>query len=164
MSKNLKQIFYLFLDVDGVLNNSKSTGWNPDFTNVVLDTENLNNYFSLLSFLQKRYEVKVVLSSGWVLHPEDLEFLKEKGVIWNRVSVRKLTSTREQEIRMTLREELKLRDGYDIHILQNFLVLDDQLQKKEWGDKLVHCTFQEGGFTKELLQQTKKIITAKFPK
>lgn len=56
-----KQTLYIFLDVDGVLNNTAAFYLNKK-TIYVLSHENLVAYQFLINKLKEKYEIKVILS------------------------------------------------------------------------------------------------------
>lgn len=162
--KELKRYpFFLFVDVDGVLNHSKSIGWETTQDGIVLDKECLVNYFELVRFLSNLFRLKIILSSTWRLNPKAVGALKLAGVTWDDITPAKLTSTRSQEIRLSLKEQLNLSDEFNVLNLSNFIILDDEPIQEEWGDKLVKTDFQQGGFTEELLQETKEYILSIYP-
>ena len=79
MKKDLK-IFYIFLDIDGVLNNDNYTLLcyqrckEPFFcSDVPFDNRNIEALMYLCNDLkQRRYNVNIILSSTWRLRKEDM--------------------------------------------------------------------------------------------
>ena len=70
----MKPILYIFLDVDGVLNNTAAFELNKD-TIFVLSHENLVAYQYLVDKLKEKYDVKVILSSTWRMYKTGLNKL-----------------------------------------------------------------------------------------
>lgn len=74
MSKNCKEIKYLFLDIDGVLNNP--TAMDLANNEEIFSDENFANYQHLYKLLSQKYEVRVVLSSSWRSNPKLLKIIE----------------------------------------------------------------------------------------
>lgn len=70
----MKPTLYIFLDVDGVLNNTAAFELNKD-TIFVLSHENLVAYQYLVDKLKEKYDVKVILSSTWRMYKTGLNKL-----------------------------------------------------------------------------------------
>lgn len=69
-----KKIKYLFLDIDGVLNNP--TAMDLANNEEIFSDENFANYQHLYKFLSQKYEVRVVLSSSWRSNPRLLKIIE----------------------------------------------------------------------------------------
>ncbi len=83
----MNNIIYIFLDVDGVLNNQKyiekcyeNNGHCAMHMNhVPFDPKCLNNLMKLVRFIeQKAYDVKIILSSTWRLNDIDYEIVNAR--------------------------------------------------------------------------------------
>lgn len=72
--KENKKVKYLFLDIDGVLNNPTAM----DLVNneEIFSDENFANYQHLYKYLSQKYEVRVVLSSSWRSNPRLLKIIE----------------------------------------------------------------------------------------
>ena len=71
-----KPTLYIFLDVDGVLNNVATFSLSDDGV-LALSEECLFNYQYLVNKLRQKYEVKVILSSTWRYNKKGFNKLKE---------------------------------------------------------------------------------------
>lgn len=65
---------YLFLDVDGVLNNLKIIQKTKKMT--IIDEQNLINFNNLVKIIEKENHCLIVLNSSWQLVNENIKFLK----------------------------------------------------------------------------------------
>lgn len=74
MGKN-KPVLYIFLDVDGVLNDVAS--FTMSDTILALSNVCLFNYQYLVDKLRQKYEVKVILSSTWRFNKKGFDKLRE---------------------------------------------------------------------------------------
>lgn len=111
-------MIHVFLDVDGVLNNSKSSDW--VYTNLCIDKQNLANYFTLLEAL-KDIPHKIVLSSTWRYYSESKNRLRDAGIKWDAETPKNLPGSRANEI-------LNYVNTHGIE-LNNVIVLDDAVTK-----------------------------------
>lgn len=71
-----KPILYIFLDVDGVLNNTAAFSLSNDRM-LALSEECLFNYQYLVDKLRQKYEVRVILSSTWRFNKIGFDKLKQ---------------------------------------------------------------------------------------
>ena len=133
--------FYIFLDIDGVLNHSKTPGWQrTDHSGLVLDDGCVSNYLKLLERLRNSgMNLKIVLSSTWRLVPKARDYLREHGIFWDDVTIGRLSSRRDFEIgEYIVDNKLDAKDC---------LILDDACTASLWGSTLVSTDFATGGFT-----------------
>ena len=57
----MQEKFYIFFDIDGVLNSMNS--WSEE--NFPIDLNCLKNFADAVNFFQKKYEVHLIMSSSW---------------------------------------------------------------------------------------------------
>ena len=133
--ENKKKTFYIFLDIDGVLNNMNY--WNECFERHIVkgimsmhcfpfDPKCLNNLMKLNQELQKQnYNVKIVLSSTWRMNRIDTEIvnsrLAEYGMRIFAKTISLNNGNRGLEIKNFLENE-KYRKA------DNYLILDDEIK------------------------------------
>lgn len=81
------KLIYIFLDVDGVLNNQQyieycyeNNGHKPMYmSNVPFDPKCVNNLMYLINYIQsKGYITRIILTSTWRLHKTDLEIVESR--------------------------------------------------------------------------------------
>lgn len=159
--EKMKQ-FYIFLDIDGVLNNM--TYWDECFKrhNVKgimsmhcfpFDPKCLNNLMKLNQEIQKQnYKVKIILSSTWRLNRVDTEIvnsrLAEYGMRIFANTIRLNSGNRGLEIKNFLENEKYGK-------AENFLILDDEIRDiaNEFEDNhIIHTDFNTG-FDDDKLQE-----------
>ena len=159
------KLFYIFLDIDGILNNMNY--WDECFERhhvkgimsmhyFPFDPKCLNNLMKLNQELQKQnYNVKIVLSSTWRLNRIDIEIvnsrLAEYGmrIFANTISLN--SGNRGLEIKNFLENEKYGK-------ADNFLILDDEVRdiEKEFEEiHIIHTDFNIG-FDNEKLQEAIK--------
>ena len=158
----MKEVVFIFLDVDGVLNNEnyivkcynkhhKSMSMN----HVPFDPKCLNNLMKLVHKIEKHFEVSIILSSTWRLHEVDYE----------------IVNARLEEYCLSLNGKTSYIDGIrGIEIkdfLQdknytNFIILDDDIFDIQdyFPNNLVKTDFKTG-LTKHNVKQALKIIKSK---
>lgn len=142
-----KEVFYIFLDIDGVLNNADyiEECWEKNghhamhMNHVPFDPKCLNNLMLLVQHLRLNYEVKIVLSSTWRLHEVDYEIVDARIAEYGLTLSGKtpLIGPRGAEIR---------------HYLENntpyagFLILDDDIYdiKPYYSKEHIHTNFKTG--------------------
>lgn len=97
-----KPVLYIFLDVDGVLNNIAAFELSDDKM-LALSEECLFNYQYLVDKLRQKYEVKVILSSTWRFNKKGFDKLKEYEDKYNALKLYDSTPIsydhREEEIK-----------------------------------------------------------------
>lgn len=136
-------IYYIFLDVDGVLNDEdytiqcyeKNGGFPMHMNFAPFDPRALNNLMYLIQRLRKTGVPKIILSSTWRLDDTDTEIVKariaEYGLrIENKTPY--IHSNRGEEIEVFLQEQ-KIEENY------SFVILDDDCFdiKSKFPDRLV---------------------------
>lgn len=159
--------FYIFLDVDGVLNNFNY--WDECFKRhhvkgimsmhcFPFDPKCLNNLMKLNQELQKQnYNVKIVLSSTWRLNQIDTAIvnsrLAEYGMTIFSRTIYLNSGDRGLEIKNFIENERYEKTD-------NFLILDDEIRdiKKHFEDiHIIHTNFDTGFDSKKLEEAIKKI-------
>lgn len=161
------KLFYIFLDIDGVLNNMNY--WDECFARhhvkgimsmhcFPFDPKCLNNLFKLNQELQKKnYNVKIVLSSTWRLNRVDTEIvnsrLAEYGmrIFANTISLN--SGNRGLEIKDFLEDEQYGK-------ADNYLILDDEIKdiKEQFeGKNIIHTNFNTGFDNAKLEEAIKKV-------
>ena len=122
-----KKTLYVFLDVDGVLNNSGAFKLNKD-TIYVLSHGNLICYEYLIDKLEEKYNIKIILSSSWRCYKTGLNkpskhSKKYKGLNFIDKTKKWYGNNRRDEI-------LEYCKAHNIS-LKNILVIDDELIKDD---------------------------------
>ena len=155
------KLFYIFLDIDGVLNSGKY--WNECFSRHLIrgimsmnyfpfDPRCLDNLMRLNQELQRQgYEVNIILTSTWRFNEIDTEIvnsrLAEFGMTLNGKTT-KLDNNRGLEIK----EFLKNRKHGNT---DKFLILDDDVTdifEIFEQNHIIHTSY-ETGFDDEKLQE-----------
>jgi len=157
-----EKIFYIFLDIDGVLNNMEY--WNECFARhqvkgimsmncFPFDPKCLNNLMKLNQELQRRnYSVKIILSSTWRLNDYDVAIVNSRLAEYGmRISERTLSlssGNRGLEIKHFLNEE-------GMPKADNYFILDDEVKDivEQFEEKhIIHTNF-DTGFDNEKLEE-----------
>ena len=160
-----ERLFYIFLDIDGVLNNIEY--WNECFARhqvkgimsmncFPFDPKCLNNLMKLNQELQKQnYNVKIVLSSTWRLNQVDIGIvnsrLAEYGMRIFATTISLSSGKRGLEIKNFLEDEQYGK-------ADNYLILDDEIKDivEQFEEKhIIHTNFNTG-FDNEKLQEAIK--------
>lgn len=137
-------INYIFLDVDGVLNDErhieecyeKNGGYPMSMNHVPFDPSALTNLMNLVQYIRKRGDVpKIILSSTWRLHEIDMEIVSARIAEYGlRLEGRTpyIHSNRGEEIESFLSSE-NITEDY------SFVILDDDSFdiKTKYPDRLV---------------------------
>lgn len=126
IEKDLK-IFYIFLDIDGVLNNDNYTLLcyqrckEPFFcSDVPFDNRNIEALMYLCNDLkQRRYNVNIILSSTWRLRKEDMVIANSRLAQYG-LNISDKTPYINQNRGLEIKEFLKDKVNY------NFLIIDDE--------------------------------------
>lgn len=115
-----KKDLYIFLDVDGVLNNSSAFYINKK-TIYVLSHENLVAYQFLINKLREKYEIKVILSSTWRMHKTGLNKLNKFSKKYNGLKLYGKTPNSYKY------REIEIKEFCDNHNInyENILIIDD---------------------------------------
>lgn len=147
-------IFYIFLDVDGVLNNEDyiEECWNRHhkpmhMNHVPFDPKCLNNLMCLNHFLQsKGFDVKIILSSTWRLHEIDYEIVNARIAEYGMT-----LSGKTPYIHMERGREIL--DFLSDKKYKDYLVIDDEIKDIVSlidESKIIHTEFKTG-LTQSLL-------------
>ena len=136
----------IFLDVDGVLNHSKTLGWGIEPTGDVLDQECVQRIIEICDLM----DTQIVLSSTWRLSDSGCRLLRftfrhrliaATPVIWN--------VPRREEILAWLK---------DHPLVTRFVVIDDDVDAEIPGKPFVRTDFENGGLTAELAEQVRSFL------
>ena len=116
-----KKKLYVFLGVDGVLNNTSTFRLNRK-TMYVLSHENLVAYQFLIDKLKEKYDVKVILSSTWRMYKVGLKKLSKFS---KKYSGLKLYGKTPNGVDY---REVEIRDFCDNHNIDydDILIIDDE--------------------------------------
>jgi len=159
--------FYIFLDVDGVLNNEEyfMKCFNRHKVKGIMsmncfpfDPKCLNNLMKLNQELKKQnYNVKIVLSSTWRLNQIDTEIvnsrLAEYGMRIFAKTISLSSGNRGLEIKNFL-------DNEKYEKAENFLIIDDEIKdiQEQFEEKyIIHTDFNTGFDSKKLQQAINKL-------
>lgn len=136
-----KPILYIFLDVDGVLNNTSAFALNKK-TIYVLSHENLVVYQYLINRLKEKYELRIILSSTWRMYKNGLNKLSKFSKKYNGLKFYDKTpdshDSRDYEI-------LKYCNIHNINYNQ-VLIIDDSNIRNELSSRAIR-TYVEDGLT-----------------
>lgn len=164
-----EKIFYIFLDIDGVLNNMEY--WNECFARhqvkgimsmncFPFDPKCLNNLMKLNQKLQKQnYNVKIVLSSTWRLNDYDVAIVNSRLAEYGmRISERTLSlssGNRGLEIKHFLNEE-------GMPKADNYFILDDEIKDIVEQFEEIHIinTNFNTGFDNEKLEEAMRKLNS----
>lgn len=165
IAKRESKLIYIFLDVDGVLNNEEyiEECWEKNghhamhMNHVPFDPKCLNNLMILCQTLEKAgYDVQIILSSTWRLHEVDYEIVNARLAEYGLTLKDKtdyLSSNRGKEI-----------EKYLLHnnIYRDFIILDDDKFDIEelYKDNLINTSFKTG-FNEEALKKAINYFTDK---
>lgn len=158
----MNKLFYIFLDVDGVLNDEKyvmkcyERHHKPMHMNhVPFDPSCLLNLYRFVNALEARdYTVKIILSSTWRLHEVDYEIvnarLAEYGLSLHDKTIF-LDGIRGLEIQQYL---------YMNETPSDFVILDDDINDiiPYYPDNLVRTNFMNGFDEDKLKEALNKFI------
>lgn len=164
---NIEKLFYIFLDIDGVLNNMEY--WEECFARhhvkgimsmncFPFDPKCLNNLMKLNKELQKQnYVVKIILSSTWRLNDYDVAIVNSRLAEYGmRIAERTLSlssGNRGIEIKHFLNEE-------GMPKADNYLILDDEV--KDIAEQfeeihIIHTNFNTGFDNEKLEEAIRKL-------
>lgn len=159
--------FYIFLDVDGVLNNEEyfMECFNRHKVKGIMsmncfpfDPKCLNNLMKLNQELQKQnYNVKIVLSSTWRLNQIDMEIVKSRLAEYGMTLFAKTISLNSGDRGLEIKNFIE-NERYEK--ADNFLILDDEIGdiKKQFEDiHIIHTNFNTGFDSKKLEESIKKL-------
>lgn len=164
------KIFYIFLDVDGVLNNEEyfMECFNRHKVKGIMsmncfpfDPKCLNNLMKLNQELQKKnYNVKIVLSSTWRLNQIDMEIVNARLAEYGMTIFAKTISLNSGDRGLEIKNFIE-SERYEK--ADDFLILDDEIGdiKKQFEDiHIIHTNFSTG-FDNEKLEESMKKINLK---
>lgn len=141
---------YLFLDVDGVLNNQKIIQETKKMQ--VIDEQNLINLNKLIKIVKKEYNYLIILNSSWQLVNENINILKSYLNKYN-LKIDDYLKIDNQKNKGEL--IIEYCDKHQISSL-DILVIDDGMIS-EIKDRLIKCNFNQG-FTELELQKVIKLL------
>lgn len=141
---------YLFLDVDGVLNNQKIIQETKKMQ--VIDEQNLINLNKLIKIVKKEYNYLIILNSSWQLVNENINILKSYLNKYN-LKIDDYLKIDNQKNKGEL--IIEYCDKHQISSL-DILVIDDGMIS-EIKDRLIKCNFNQG-FTELELQKAIKLL------
>ena len=134
-----KPILYIFLDVDGVLNNTAAFSLSNDRM-LALSEECLFNYQYLVDKLRQKYEVRVILSSTWRFNKIGFDKLKQYEDKYDALKLYDSTPIshdhREKEIKRYC-DENKIE-------YKDILIIDDALITNELKDRIIKTNMLDG--------------------
>lgn len=141
---------YLFLDVDGVLNNQKIIQESKKMQ--VIDEQNLINLNKLIKIIKTEYNCSIILNSSWQLVNENIDILKS---YLNKYDLRiddylKIDNQKDKGELI-----IEYCNKYQIPPF-NILILDDGMIS-EIKDRLIKCNFNQG-FTEVELKKAIKLL------
>lgn len=134
-----KPTLYIFLDVDGVLNNTSAFKLNKK-TIYVLSHENLIAYQHLIDNLREKYELKIILSSTWRMHKTGLNKLSKLSKKYDGLKFHDKTPNSHK------RREDEIKSYCDIHKIDynNILIIDDAQINNELRERQLETYFEDG--------------------
>lgn len=141
---------YLFLDVDGVLNNQKIIQESKKMQ--VIDEQNLINLNKLIKIIKTEYNCLIILNSSWQLVNENIDILKS---YLNRYNLRIDDYLKIDNQKNKGELIIEYCNKYQIPPF-NILILDDGMIS-EIKDRLIKCNFNQG-FTEVELQKAIKLL------
>ncbi len=134
-----KQDLYVFVDIDGVLNNNSAFKLNKN-TAFVLSQENLIVYQYLIDKLREKYNVVLILSSTWRMYKTGLNKIKKYSKKYNALAFDRQTPDshlyREEEILNYCKKHNINKDS--------ILIIDDEEIKNELSDKQLKTYWDDG--------------------
>lgn len=141
---------YLFLDVDGVLNNQKIIQETKKMQ--VIDEQNLINLNKLIKIIKKEDNCSIIFNSSWQLVNENIDILKSYLNKYD-LGIDDYLKIDNQKNKGEL--IIEYCNKYQISSL-DILVIDDGMIS-EIKDRLIKCNFNHG-FTEVELQKAIKLL------
>ena len=166
MVTEIKKLWYIFLDIDGVLDDETyfMKCYNHHKVNGIMsmhhfpfNPESLYNLMLLIQYIQKNErEVRIILSSTWRLHDIDTEIVKHRLAEYGLSIYGKtdnLDGYRGEEVLQYLN---KSKDNYE-----HFIILDDDkdFYDNQIKNNLVKTEFMTG-FTNECLMNALLLVNS----
>jgi len=141
----------IFLDVDGVLNHSKTPEWENATSNDVLDIECVVELDRIITFTG----AKIVVSSSWRLNPDKCKRLTSypiTNIIGSTPYPNPLCDRdeRKDEILTWLATIWPFTYGWNGEIITHIAVLDDDIDADLGDGSFFKTSFEGGGLTKEI--------------
>ena len=159
-----KRRAFIFLDIDGVLNNELyiEDRWNMNgehamhMSHVPFDPKCLYNLMILVRYMEQEYNVKIILSSTWRLHEEDYNLVNARLAEYGLVLSGKtncINHARGIEIKNFLIENNYIAQ-YD-----EFIILDDEKFDivDIFPDRLIQTDFKTGFNVNSLIKTINKV-------
>jgi hypothetical protein len=155
----MKEKYYIFLDVDGVLNNErylkkcfkKNGGKGMHMYYAPFDPKCLNNLMKLYQKVNRKYDAELVLSSTWRLNEIAIEILNARLAEYG-MKVNEKTSVfgerQEEIINYLLHKENN----------NNILVIDDDCEDLWLFDRVLVKTNWKYGFRKKDLRKALRMV------
>lgn len=136
---------YVFLDIDGVLNNKQAFQKNRD-TMFVLSDENLKVYQYLIDQLRQYYKVIIILSSTWRMSEIGMQKLSQKAIEYPALKIDKKIpdsfECRQDEI-------LKYVNDHYMN-KEEILIIDDASIDNELSNRHIKTDFIDGLTLKDI--------------
>lgn len=134
-----KKKLYIFLDVDGVLNNTSTFRLNKK-TIYSLSYENLVAYQHLIDKLKTKYDVKVILSSTWRMYKEGLNKISKLSKRYSGLILYGKTPNGIDY------REVEIKDFCDSHNINydDILIIDDELIDNELKKRHLRTNCHDG--------------------
>ena len=163
----MKDNFYVFLDIDGVLNNqdfllsyrsnNRKGSYILDFAKHSVDALN-----HLIKELQINYSVNLVISSSWRINmPETIQTLQNNGVYFPPTPV---TSTIKETFENSRGNEIATYLK-QVNETSNFVIIDDEwfdFKDKFYRKNIIKTDFYKDGLTKKQVQEFLQYIENKL--
>lgn len=152
-----KQTLYVFVDVDGVLNNISAFKLNKK-TIYVLSHENLVVYQWFIDELRKNYNVVLILSSTWRMYKTGLNKIAKLSKKYNALKFDRQTpnSHKHRDI-----EILEYCNNHNINY-DEILIIDDALINNELSNRALHTHFEDGLTWKDARLCLAKLVDEKY--
>lgn len=138
----MKKVKYVFLDVDGVLNNWSAFMLNKK-TIYVLSHENLIVYDKFIKTLEEKgFEVRVVLSSTWKKDTTAIKKLTQLGKKYKGLNFYAKTSPYYTDYRC--KEIRNYMNAHDISIDDVIVIDDEKMLDEELAKRHIHTDMDYG--------------------
>lgn len=144
-----KDLYYIFLDIDGVLNNTSTFGLKfKEEGCEILSEECLWNYQYLIDKLKEKYEIRTILTSTWRMHAEAMQKIKSYENKYNSLKIFDVCDlnyihSRDEQIKIMIER----------HKIKNYLILDDE-PRVGFGNHFIHTN----GFDGLLFSQVQNVV------
>lgn len=136
---------YLFLDVDGVLNNAYS--FRKDYINNIKYNDlyyaiNKRNLYCLRYFCKHTSNLKIILSSSWRLHEQDINNLKRIFEENDICCISSITPRLWNKDRRYYRGD-EIQSWMDEHHVktEQIVIFDDESDMLHLSDRLIQTSF-----------------------